>query len=236
MCNESCLDFGKKSLKEEYIRDKSVIEVGSIDINGSLRPFVELFKPREYIGVDIQMGPGVDQICEAENLISKFGCNRFDVLICTEVLEHVRDWREVVHNLKQIIKPSGILLITTRSKGFHYHGFPFDFWRYEISDIETIFSDFNIKTLQKDEPKRPGIFLLAMKPQTFIENRVANLNLCSPILDKRLSVIRASIYCKIIRVLFKMLKIKDYYIERIIHYNNHPLEILAMITRKLKNK
>lgn len=37
MCNKACVDFGKINIKEEYIRGKSVIEAGSMDINGSLR-------------------------------------------------------------------------------------------------------------------------------------------------------------------------------------------------------
>ncbi|MBI3813157.1 MAG: hypothetical protein HY279_01640 [Nitrospinae bacterium] len=69
MCDKDCIDFGKKYLKEEDIRGKEVIEVGSIDINGSLRYAIEIFKPAKYIGVDIQKGHGVDQICDAQELI-----------------------------------------------------------------------------------------------------------------------------------------------------------------------
>ena len=35
----------------------NVLEVGSLDINGSVR---ELFKNCRYVGVDLQLGPGVD--------------------------------------------------------------------------------------------------------------------------------------------------------------------------------
>ena len=187
MCHPSCINFGKKVLKKEYLSGKSVIEVGAYDVNGSLRPIIEAYKPSSYIGVDLQTGPGVDQICKIEELIKRFGRDRFDALICTEVLEHVRDWRKAVHNLKQIVKPQGMLLITTRSKGFDYHGFPYDFWRYEISDMKKIFSDFDIEILENDS-ECPGAFLLAKKPKNFIENINHQVNLFSMLLGKRVPI------------------------------------------------
>jgi len=210
LCSQNCIDFGKENLKEKDIRGKSVIEVGSYDVNGSLRPIAEAFGPGYYVGVDIQMGPGVDQICKAEDLISKFGRNKFDVLICTELLEHVRNWKKVIHNIKQVIKPDGVVLITTRSKGFGYHGYPFDFWRYETSDMQHIFSDFNIKLVEKDS-EAPGILFMARKPHTFAKNRLTNYKLYSIIQNKRSSIIITSIYwlCRY-KLWFNML---DFYLQ-----------------------
>jgi len=54
MCHVSCIVFGVKNLTKKEINNKKVIEVGSYDVNGSLRPIIELFKPKEYIGVDIK--------------------------------------------------------------------------------------------------------------------------------------------------------------------------------------
>jgi len=58
------------------------------------------------------------------------------------------------------------IYITTRSKGFPYHGYPYDFWRYEIEDMKEIFKDFEIIKLEKD-PKAPGVFLKARKPKNY---------------------------------------------------------------------
>ena len=96
-------------------------------------------KPNKYVGVDIENGKFVDFIVPAEKLVEFFGINKFDVVISTEMLEHVRDWRIVINNLKEVLKPGGILYITTVSKGFGYHAYPYDFWRYEIEDIKKYF-------------------------------------------------------------------------------------------------
>ena len=200
MCNKTCIDFGKAHLAEEVIKGKSVIEVGSLDVNGSLRQVAAAFAPSSYIGVDIQMGRGVDQVCKVEDLIRTFGCERFDVVLCTEVLEHVKDWREAIHNLKEVLKPGGVLLITTRSLGKEYHGYPFDFWRYELSDMKAIFSDFDIIALGRDVPEEPGVFLFARKPSSYDENNLSAYKLYSIVAGGRASVIKNNIYWALICV------------------------------------
>jgi len=176
--------FGTSNLSKEEIQGKTVIEIGSYDVNGSLRLYVQSLSPSEYIGVDIKKGPGVDVVCDAENIVDKFGKEAFDVVISTELLEHVRNWRKVISNIKNICKPNGLMLITTRSIGFPYHGYPYDFWRYEIEDMKQIFSDQEILVLNGD-PECPGVFIKVRKPNKFKENDLSKLKLYSIILNRR---------------------------------------------------
>ena len=233
MCHKSCIDFGRSHIKEKDVKDKSVIEVGAYNANGSLRPVAEAFKPALYVGVDIQPGPGVDEVCAAENLIERFGYNKFDMLICTEILEHVRNWEEIIHNIKNVIKPDGILLITTRSKEFGYHGCPFDFWRYQKSDLKYIFSDFDIEVLEND-PRAPGLFLKARKPACFTEKKIINYKLYSIINGRSVSIGMATIYWLVIVVpLFKIFGHFSKFFEGIMKYNAHPFKIPGFLKRKL---
>ncbi|MFX0133373.1 MAG: class I SAM-dependent methyltransferase [Candidatus Hodarchaeota archaeon] len=188
MCNASGIIFGAINLTREEVEGKKVIEVGSQDISGSLRPIVESLNPAEYIGVDIIEGSGVDIIQNAEDLLIKFDKERFDIIIATELIEHVKDWKKVISNFKNICAPNGIILITTRSYGFPYHGYPYDHWRYEIEDMKYIFSDFIIKKLEKDK-LASGVFIKAIKPKDFIENDLTNYKLYSIILNMRVKEI-----------------------------------------------
>ncbi|MFN3429760.1 MAG: class I SAM-dependent methyltransferase [Candidatus Sericytochromatia bacterium] len=168
MCNVAGVVFAAKSLLPDEIRGRRVLEVGSRDVNGGLRPILESWHPAEYLGVDVAPGPGVDQVCPAEALAATFGEARFDVVVSTEVIEHVEDWRSVLSNMKRVLAPGGLILLTTRSPGYPYHAFPHDFWRYDQADMRRIFADFELLALE-DDPSRPGVFLKARKPATWAE-------------------------------------------------------------------
>jgi SAM-dependent methyltransferase len=178
MCNKACLAYGQARLAEADIRGKRVVDVGARNVNGSLRPFVETFGPASYVGVDIEPGPGVDEVVSAEDLVERFGPEEFDVVICTEVLEHVRDWRSVISNLKRLVAPGGVLLVTTRSIGFPYHAFPHDFWRFQPDDMRAIFSDFDVQNVESD-PGRPGVFMTARRRPALQEQDLRDYELYS---------------------------------------------------------
>jgi SAM-dependent methyltransferase len=184
MCNVACIQFGAKALKPAEVEGKSVLEIGSIDVNGSLRPIVEAWAPGEYVGIDMAEGPGVDRVCSAENMVKELGADRFDVVIATEIIEHVKDWRTVISNIKNVCKPGGVMLVTSPSRGFPYHAYPHDFWRYETSDMTAIFGDCTIELLESS-PHATGVFLKARKPQPFRESDLSGYALYSIIADAR---------------------------------------------------
>ena len=184
MCNDTWIAFGKAHLHGGDVRGKDVIEIGAQDVNGSLRQAISALEPASYLGTDIAGGPGVDEECSVVDLEARYGQARFDVAICTEVLEHVRDWRSAIRNMKAILRPGGVLLVTTRSKGFPYHGYPFDFWRYEVSDFETMFRDLKIEALEPD-PAEPGVFMKARKATASAQADLASHELYSIISKRR---------------------------------------------------
>lgn len=184
MCHASVIFFGVKNLTREDIENKRVIDVGSHNYNGNMSIVAEKMNPKEYIGVDMIPGPGVDVVCLAEDLVEKFGAESFDTVISNELMEHARNWREVISNMKRVLKPGGSILLTTRGKGFKIHAYPHDYWRYDVEDMKKIFSDFDIEILIPD-PQAPGILLKAKKPLNFKENDLSTIDLFSVVTGTR---------------------------------------------------
>ena len=186
MCSDKILEFGRRNISRSEVEGKDVLEVGSRvvqDRSSTLRHQVTDLGPNRYWGIDIIDGYGVDEICSAEKAVDRFGEDSFDVVIATELLEHVRDWKTVVSVLKRLVRPGGILIVTTRSEGFPYHGWPEDHWRYSVDDFAVIFSDMDVLALEPD-PKEPGVFMKARKRAVLVE-RKPELDLYSIILGRR---------------------------------------------------
>jgi SAM-dependent methyltransferase len=185
MCHLSVIEFFIENVGREEFNGRRILDVGSKYTNGSVRPLIERFcLPKEYVGIDIEKGRFVDVILPAERLIEHFGPESFDVVISTELLEHVKDWRLVVNNMKTVLKRGGYIYITTRSYGFPYHAYPYDFWRYEVEDMWKIFSDFEILKLIRDH-EVPGVFLKARKPKSYNPVDLSDIALYSMILGRR---------------------------------------------------
>lgn len=160
----SVMDFLHSEVSPEEIRGKELLEVGSQNVNGSPREVLECHAPAKYVGVDFAAGPGVDVVADVSELVSRFGVESFDVVVSTEMLEHAYDWRIAVQQMKTVLRPGGLLVVTTRSPGFPYHGYPHDYWRYTVKNFEAIFADTEISTLVSDPlPGHPGVLMKARK-------------------------------------------------------------------------
>lgn len=113
--HDSVHDFAHRVIKPEYVVGKTVLEVGSYFVNGTLRPWIQWMKPSCYVGVDVRPGPGVDRVVSCEKLTDEMLPDAWDLVVCTETLEHVSDWRRCITELAAAVRPGGYLLLTTRT-------------------------------------------------------------------------------------------------------------------------
>ncbi len=164
--HEAVMNFGQEHLVERVIRGRRVLEVGSMNVNGSLRAHVMALGPTTYVGIDFAPGNGVDVVCDASEIVDRFGEGCADVVISTEMLEHAEDWRTAISNMKRALVPDGgFLLLTARGPGFQLHGYPSDWWRFTLDDMRRIFADFEILALSSDG-QAPGVLLCARSQGT----------------------------------------------------------------------
>lgn len=165
MCHASVLRWFPKALTAADVAGREVLEVGSYDVNGSVRPLVEALGPASYLGVDQIAGPRVDEVVDCTGLVGRFGRDAFDVVVSTEMLEHARDWRACMVAMAEVLRPGGLLVLTTRSPGFPFHPFPADHWRFTVATMTAILTalGFGSHETCPDERGSPGVFAKARK-------------------------------------------------------------------------
>ena len=94
-----------KTQYPEHFNNAKVLELGSGNVNGSVRPH---FVDCEFIGIDTMGLPNVDILIKAQD--TKFEPDYFDTLISFSMFEHDPDWKEsILHNLFWL-KHNGLIL------------------------------------------------------------------------------------------------------------------------------
>jgi len=106
-----------KSLFPEMFVGRKVLEIGSLDINGSVRSF---FENCDYTGLDIAPGRGVDVVCEGQKYDAPSAS--FDVVLSCEVMEHNPFWEDTLKNMIHLLSPGGLLVMSCATKGRKEHG------------------------------------------------------------------------------------------------------------------
>lgn len=119
MAHQAQRDFVQKVKDRfgKYFSNQSVLEIGSLNINGTLRDF---FVDCPYIGLDVEEGNGVDIVCEGQNYAAP--SNSFDVVCSAECFEHNPYWVETFQNMIRLCKPNGLIFFTCATDGRPEHG------------------------------------------------------------------------------------------------------------------
>lgn len=162
--HESVLKFCSDVIRTEDVSGKSVLEVGSAMINGSVRPQIEALGPSRYTGLDLATGPGVD-IAEPQGIeaFARLTADTYDLVVSCEMLEHAERWISAFRAMAHMVAPGGALVLTCRGPGFPYHNPP-DHWRFEPSDLwrAAVLSGL-WPTVCMHDPQVPGVFIRAEK-------------------------------------------------------------------------
>ncbi len=102
---------------KQYFNNSTVLEVGSLDINGSIRSF---FNSCDYIGLDVASGKGVDVVCQGQEYSADN--ESFDHVISCEAMEHNPYWKETFENMIRLCKKDGLVTFTCATTGRREHG------------------------------------------------------------------------------------------------------------------
>ena len=117
----------------------------TLDIGAQNGPYGAFFPHR--VGLDIRPGTGVRIIGDAQALGVRSGA--FEVVLCTEVLEHLPEPQAAVDEMFRVLEPGGLLLLTTRFL-FPIHDAPHDYFRFTKYGLRHLLRRFEIVQLEEE--------------------------------------------------------------------------------------
>ena len=122
----SAMQLGRLLFQTHAEGVRRVLDIGALDINGSLRDVCPAGVA--YTGLDLEPGRGVDLVLD-DPYRYPFADGSFDLVVSTSCFEHdPMFWLTFLETLR-VVRDGGIVYINAPSNG-HYHRHPWDNWRF----------------------------------------------------------------------------------------------------------
>jgi len=114
-----------KNIAERYdLKGKRILDIGAGDCQ-----YKNYFKSLNYYSQDIKNNKekNINYICDVKSIPVKNGS--FDYILCTQVLEHLKEPHLTFKEFYRILKKDGKLFLTTHL-AFEEHMIPIDYFRF----------------------------------------------------------------------------------------------------------
>lgn len=125
--HDTAMSSGKIFAEQHAKKDMVVLDVGGLNVNGSLRPIFEDIGCK-YISLDMISHPSVDVVCDPNEKFP-FTDNYFDIVVTTSCFEHDPIFWMTFRDMCRVTKIGGYIYMNAPSTG-PYHGYPGDCWRF----------------------------------------------------------------------------------------------------------
>jgi len=138
--NYMVLSNRRKRMEKFFAASTGVGRV--LDVGAQYCPYYPLFKEKctSYSSLDIVDTPLVDYVCNAEEM--SIEDNSFDLVLCTQVLEHCNYPQKIVDECFRVLTPGGALIVTVPSV-YPVHGYPADNWRFMPDGLRLLLREFS---------------------------------------------------------------------------------------------
>ncbi len=142
-----------------------ILEIGSYQVSGQedIACLRTVFEGKEYVGVDMRPGPGVDSVENVEALPRESAS--VGSIIALNVFEHVEHFWRGFEEVQRVLRPDGLMLVSCPFS-FHIHAYPNDYWRFTPEALSSLLSELPHKIVGYHGPaKRPqSVWALAAGP------------------------------------------------------------------------
>ena len=153
-------------LEEQAARGEGGYRV--LDVGCGPKPYYPFFADRagDYVGVDVVENQAAELRGAVEALPVEDAS--FDLVLCTQVLEHADDPAQAVRELRRVTAPGGRVLASTHGTQV-YHPSPVDYWRWTHAGLRRLFEQNGEWESVEVTPGAGTASTLAMLLGTYVE-------------------------------------------------------------------
>lgn len=149
-------------LKEALDAFSSIDEIKVLDYGCGGSPYRSLFPKAIYHRADYMEMKGLDYRIAEDATLPDVQKDTYDIVLSTQVLEHVRRPEDYLREARRVLRPDGKLILTTHGI-FYDHPCPYDFRRWTADGLRLILQDagFAKSEIWKLTTNKRALFLLA---------------------------------------------------------------------------
>ncbi|MGB2841757.1 MAG: class I SAM-dependent methyltransferase [Halobacteriota archaeon] len=191
----------RENLKRGLLHSAKYAKGSLVDLGCGVKPYKAIFERvvEHYYGVDLKItaeknyGEATKADLFADITNTGLRSESFDVVLSTQVLEHIPDPRKLIVEIARLLKDGGICIMTIPFV-WQLHSEPYDFYRFTKWGIKELFENNGFDILELfplegvyatlKQTKTISLYLHLEKSNKLIElyRRIRNL-LCIPLLN-----------------------------------------------------
>ncbi len=117
-----------------------------LDLGCGEMPYARLLRGRvtHYVGTDLRSNAAAPPHVVSDSLMLPFRAQSFDTVLCTQVLEHVRNPLLTMAEIARVLRPGGYAVITAPAL-WPLHEEPHDYFRYTKYGLEELAFRCNLR-------------------------------------------------------------------------------------------
>jgi SAM-dependent methyltransferase len=142
-----------RAVVETFTLPEPILEIGSYQVEGQDERFDlrRLLPGREFTGLDLRPGPGVDCVGDVHQLPHAAGA--FGTVIAMNTFEHVQRFWQGFDEVRRVLRPDGVFVVSCPFS-FRIHNYPHDYWRFTPAALEALLEPYSSKIVGWHGPRQ----------------------------------------------------------------------------------